>query len=149
MITFDWIFSLSERIGVNSSPNGNHSRDLSPGLEELNTQIEEARIQSNALSQQRQVIKDKIAKKEKKREKKKKRREAYDTSDSSEYNTNSNMSDVQADINGATIIPSEMLPTERALEDEANDRLAEEERRKNRDPPIVFEQIDVRNFHFY
>lgn len=53
------------------------------------------------------------------------------------------MSEVQAEINGAGAIPSEMLPTERALEDEAKERQVEEERRKNREPPVVFTNIDV------
>jgi hypothetical protein len=35
-----------------------------------------------------------------------------------------------------------MLPSEKVLEEEAEERLAEEERKKNREPPIVFKEID-------
>jgi desumoylating isopeptidase 1 len=41
------------------------------------------------------------------------------------------------------IIHSEMLPSEKVLEEEAEERRAEEERKKNREPPIVFKEIDV------
>lgn len=41
------------------------------------------------------------------------------------------------------IISSEMLPSEKVLEEEAEERRAEEERKKNREPPIVFKDIDV------
>lgn len=37
----------------------------------------------------------------------------------------------------------EQLPSERVLEDEANERRQEEERKRLRDPPIVFRDIDV------
>lgn len=40
-------------------------------------------------------------------------------------------------------IPVEMLPTERALKDDAEERKVEEERRRNRDPPVVYIDIDV------
>jgi hypothetical protein len=57
------------------------------------------------------------------------------------------MSEIE-ETNGATqeqtpIISSEMLPSEKVLEEEAEERRAEEERKKNREPPIVFKEIDV------
>lgn len=56
------------------------------------------------------------------------------------------MSEVEAaDLNGASghSIPQEMLPSDAQLEEDARERAAEEERRKNREPPIVFKDIDV------
>lgn len=133
---------LTDRIGVGST-----SLERESSFDDLNSEIETARVHSLALAENRQVIKDKIAKKEKKKDKRKKRHETNGTSSESEQNngtpTTHNMSEVQAEINGAGAIPSEMLPTERALEDEAKERQVEEERRKNRDPPVVFTNIDV------
>lgn len=66
-------------------------------------------------------------------------------SDSSEYNS-TGMSEIE-DTNGTSsegpIINSEMLPSEKVLEEEAEERRLEEERKKNREPPIVFKDIDV------
>lgn len=159
----DLIWFALDRIGANNNGDSNFSfepqivpanREASPGFDELNTQIEAARVQSHALEEKRQVIKDKIAKKEKKKDKRKKRSSqdkgtTNGTSSESEHNNNTNkMSDVvQSELNGGgngPVIPSEMLPTERALEDEAKERQAEEERRKNREPPVVFADIDVK-----
>lgn len=60
------------------------------------------------------------------------------------------MSEVESEMNGGSInngvspiIPSEMLPSEQVLEDEAKERQIEEEKRKNRDPPVIFTNIDV------
>ena len=47
------------------------------------------------------------------------------------------------------IISSEMLPSEKVLEEEAEERRAEEERKKNREPPIVFKDIDVSHFRYF
>jgi hypothetical protein len=57
------------------------------------------------------------------------------------------MSEIE-ESNGAVedqtpIINSEMLPSEKVLEEEAEERRAEEEKKKNREPPIVFKEIDV------
>lgn len=57
------------------------------------------------------------------------------------------MSEIEASeqLNGATghTVPPEMLPTQQQLDDEAREREAEEERKKNREPAIVFNDIDV------
>lgn len=150
---FIWKFTVLDRIGASSDNNFSFepqisARETSPGFDELNSQIEEARLQSLALEEKRKVTRDKLAKKEKKKDKKKKKSETNGTtvSSDSEYNSNSNMSEVAeaGATNGtSTIIPSEMLPSERVLEDEAKERQAEEERRKNREPPVVFTNIDV------
>jgi hypothetical protein len=68
-------------------------------------------------------------------------------SESSEYNS-TGMSEIEIEeANGATeespIINSEMLPSEKVLEEEAEERRVEEERKKNREPPILFRDIDV------
>lgn len=133
---------LTDRIGAGSS-----SLERESSFDDLNSEIETARVHSIALAENRQVIKDKIAKKEKKKDKRKKRHETNGTSSESDQNNctpiTQNMSEVQAETNGAGAIPSEMLPTERALEDEEKERQVEEERRKNREPPVVFTNIDV------
>lgn len=118
------------------------ARGQSPGFEELNTEIEAARLQSLALDKSRTAIKDKLAKKEKKKDKKKKKNSDSDTLN----NSVNNMSEVEAaELNGASghSIPQEMLPSDAQLEEDARERAAEEERRKNREPPIVFKDIDV------
>lgn len=100
-------------------------------------------MQSLALDKSRSAIKDKLAKKEKKKDKKKKKNS--NDSDTSN-NSASNMSEVEAaELNGASghSIPQEMLPSDTQLEEDARERAAEEERRKNREPPIVFKDIDV------
>lgn len=68
-------------------------------------------------------------------------------SDSSEYNS-TGMSEIEEVVEGeeAPVISSEMLPSEKVLEEEAEERRAEEERKKNREPPIVFKDIDVSDF---
>lgn len=56
------------------------------------------------------------------------------------------MSEVEAgELNGAAAhsIPAEMLPSQESLEEEAKEREAEEERRRNREPAVVFTDIDV------
>lgn len=74
-------------------------------------------------------------------------------SDSSEYNS-TGMSEIE-EVNGAgdesqtPIINSEMLPSEKVLEEEAEERRAEEEKKKNREPPIVFKEIDVSRLLIY
>lgn len=54
--------------------------------------------------------------------------------------------EMSSEMNGAIVsepIPSELLPSERAFEDEARERHEEEERKRARDPPVVFTDIDV------
>uniref|UniRef100_A0A1L8E5S5 Putative muscle system process n=1 Tax=Nyssomyia neivai TaxID=330878 RepID=A0A1L8E5S5_9DIPT len=123
------------------------TREASPGFDELNTEIEQARLQSLALNERRNNIKEKIAKKERKKEKKKRKSQGNSESD---YSSNNGMSEVEAnngDLNGATTngdgaIPSEMLPSEKVLEEEAREKAEEEERKRQRDPPVVFNNID-------
>ncbi|XP_059609952.1 uncharacterized protein LOC132257177 isoform X2 [Phlebotomus argentipes] len=132
-------FSFEPQIGA---------REPSPGFDELNSEIEQARLQSLALNERRNTIKEKIAKKERKKEKKKRKHHANSNSES-DHNSNTGMSEVEAnaEVNGATTngdgaIPSEMLPSEKVLEDEAREKREEEERKRQRDPPVVFNNID-------
>lgn len=128
------------------------ARESSPGFDELNSEIEQARLQSIALNERRNNIKEKIAKKERKKEKKKRKSQANGHINSeSDYSSNTGMSEVEAnnaEVNGATTngdgaIPSEMLPSEKVLEDEAKEKREEEERKRQRDPPVIFNNIDV------
>lgn len=103
-------------------------------------------MQSLALDKSRSAIKDKLAKKEKKKDKKKKKNSNSCSDSDTLNNSASNMSEVEAaELNGASghSIPQEMLPSDTQLEEDARERAAEEERRKNREPPIVFKDIDV------
>lgn len=122
-------------------------REESPGFEELITEVEVARAQSAALDEKRKALKDKLAKKEKRKEKKKKKKNSitqdYDSS------SNTGMSEVEvteitevSNGDGTPVIPSEMLPSEQFLEDEAREKREEEERKKQRDPPVVFLNVD-------
>lgn len=153
--------SLIDSLGTQSDPTGNFqheadflgsggggggsntTREPSPGLEQLNNQIEQARQQSQELNDRRNKIRDKIDRKGKKKDKKsKKDRNSTD----SDQNSNG-MSEGEAEsvngVNGvAESIPSEMLPSEKALKEEEAERLAEEERKKNREQPIIFKEVD-------
>lgn len=145
-------FSFEPHISVNA-------RSPSPDLIEINTQIEQLRAQSNAIEESRKKSLDKIAKRENKKEKKKKKKnkehkkenssqdpqqtdssEKVSSSETSDHDNTTKMSETNGD---AAVIPSEMLPSEKALEDEAEERRAEEERKKNREPPVVFKEVDV------
>lgn len=116
-------------------------RETSPGFDDLNTQIEAARLQSLALNERRNEIKEKLARKEKKRDKKR-RKEGKDTSATSGESDQQNRTEMSEANGNGEPIPSEMLPSEQVLEDEANERKAEEERKKARDPPVIYNCID-------
>lgn len=123
-------------------------REVSPEYQLLNTAIEEARLNSIALEERRNVINEKLAKKERKKKKKKKEKERSKESKGSEsdYNstgpsncsdmaeTESPMSEVQS-TNGDV---RDLLPSDRVLQMEAEERQELEERKRHRDPPIVF-----------
>lgn len=137
----------TERLGAET--NGSNSfepqilgREQSPGFDELNTEIEEARLQSIALERSRTAIRDKIAKKEKKKEKKKKKRNLTD-SDCDDYMMASVDQVDQANGASSDSLPAEMLPSQRQLADDGSSIAAEDERKKHREPPIVFKDIEV------
>lgn len=124
-------------------------REQSPGFDELNTEIERARLESLQLDKNRSAIKEKLDKKEKKKEKKKKKKHHSESESDAGTNKSTNMSEVEAE--GATAaaaatsnsVPSEMLPTPAQHELDAEEHELEEERRKHREPVIVFKDIDA------
>lgn len=124
-------------------------RAASPGFDELNSEIEQARLESIALEERRRNIKDKVTKKSKKEKKDKSKKKSKQTSPDSDQNSTS-MSEAENSgtaVNGSNgeSVPAEMLPSERAIEDEAEERRQEEERKRLREPPIVYRDIDVSN----
>lgn len=129
-------------------------RASSPGFDELNSQIEQARLESIALEERRRTIKDKVSKKVKKEKKEKSsKKKSKNSSPDSDQNSTS-MSEVEntEGVNGSNgQVPAEMLPSERAIEDEAEERRKEEERKRLREPPIVYKEVDVSTllYHMY
>lgn len=125
---------------------GGAPRATSPGFDQLNTQIEQARQQSQELNERRNKIRDKIDKKSKKKDKKSKKERGQGSGEGSDQNS-TGMSEGEAEsmngsngVNGS--IPPEMLPSEMVRKEEEAERLAEEERKKNREPPIIFKEVD-------
>ncbi|XP_015125419.1 uncharacterized protein LOC107047110 isoform X3 [Diachasma alloeum] len=125
-------------------------REASPEYQLLNSEIEEARLNSIALEERRNVLNEKLAKKERKKKKKKKekRDKALREQSGSESNsTGPSNCAAMADSEVAEMQPTngdlgaEMLPSERALEMEAAERREIEERKRQRDPPIVFKDL--------
>lgn len=153
-----FFFWKTDSLGQRTEGNTNFSfepqisyaaREESPDYIEINTQIEQLKKESTELEERRKQSLEKLAKKERKKEKKKKKEKKSSRvtfSDSSEYNS-TGMSEIE-DTNGTSsegpIINSEMLPSEKVLEEEAEERRVEEEKKKNREPPVVFKDIDVR-----
>lgn len=123
------------------------ARESSPGYDQLNDEIEAARLQSLALDEKRNELQQKILKKERKKQKRQ-QRNSESTSSIAAASESSNCIEIMSEtgeVNGSAAvaaIPSEMLPSEQVLEDEARERKEEEERKRNRDPPIVFRSID-------
>ncbi|XP_058811176.1 uncharacterized protein LOC131676066, partial [Topomyia yanbarensis] len=127
----------SDFIGLGSN------RAPSPDLEQLNSQIEQARQQSQELNERRNKIRDKIDKNSKKKEKKSKKERNPTDSDPNSTEMSESEADAQNGLNGVNgSIPPEMLPSEKVLKEEEAERLAEEERKKNREQPIIFKEVD-------
>ncbi|KAK0173739.1 hypothetical protein PV328_006890 [Microctonus aethiopoides] len=127
-------------------------REVSPEYQLLNTAIEEARLNSIALEARRNELNEKLAKKERKKKKKKKEkrdkisRESGSESNSTGYSNSVSMADSEVaemqPTNGD--VAAEMLPSDRVLQMEADERREAEERKRQRDPPIVFkDSMDV------
>ncbi|XP_026473815.1 uncharacterized protein LOC113377647 isoform X2 [Ctenocephalides felis] len=121
-------------------------REPSPDFIELNSQIDQARLNSVAIEKRRSIIKQKLAENERKKEK---RKQKYQNLYRNEENQENGMSEIEVNgsspTNGGDIRSGDgqQLPSERVLEEEANERRQEEERKRLRDPPIVFRDIDV------
>lgn len=100
-----------------------------------------------ALDEKRQVIQDKIAKKKKKEDRRKKSHCENDqfidsNGQSSEQHALAvNMSEVEI-----SEVSSKPRADQQVLDDEENDRKAEEDRRRNRETPVIFSDIDVSIF---
>ncbi|XP_051158578.1 uncharacterized protein LOC127279949 isoform X3 [Leptopilina boulardi] len=132
-------------------------REPSPEYQLLNTAIEEARLNSIALEEKRNVINEKLAKKERKKKKKKKEKKEKGSRESgSESNSTgpsncctsmadseaSAMSEVQPrNGNMDCVMGAEMLPSDRVLQMEEEEKREQEEVKKHREPPIVFKDL--------
>ncbi|KAG7209637.1 hypothetical protein KM043_011284 [Ampulex compressa] len=131
-------------------------REASPEFQLLNTAIEEARLNSIALEERRNVINEKLAKKDRKKKKKKKEKKDRGTKDSVGSDTNSTgpsncadmaesesaVNEVQA-TNGDAVV--EMLPSDRMMQMEEEEKRELEEKKRRRDPPIVFKDtVDIK-----
>ncbi|XP_047994955.1 uncharacterized protein LOC125233129 [Leguminivora glycinivorella] len=109
-----------------------YDRQDSPDYLTLNTQIEEARAQSTVLEQRRTALADKLARKERRREKKRRKMGGGDLS-------------VEQDMAEAVEAPPQEELRARAgpsSEPEEDERGAAELRRRAKDPPITFKDID-------
>ncbi|XP_020280923.1 uncharacterized protein LOC109853337 isoform X2 [Pseudomyrmex gracilis] len=134
-------------------------REASPEYQLLNTAIEEARLNSIALKERRNVINEKLAKKDRKKKKKKKEKKEKSSRETTGSDSNStgpsNCADMaehesaigetqQQAANGEST-SAEMLPSERVKQMEEDEKREQEEKKRYRDPPIVFKDlVDVR-----
>ncbi|XP_011497710.1 PREDICTED: uncharacterized protein LOC105362078 [Ceratosolen solmsi marchali] len=127
------------------------NREDSPELQALNSQIEQARLTSIALEEKRNVINEKLAKKERKKKKKDKKKKDKNSRESgSESNSTGSTNWLEMAEQDSTLVepPShangdgaEVLPSERILQMEAEEKREVEEIKRQRDPPIVFRDI--------
>ncbi|KYN35593.1 PPPDE peptidase domain-containing protein 2 [Trachymyrmex septentrionalis] len=130
-------------------------RETSPEYQLLNTAIEEARLNSIALEERRNVINEKLAKKDRKKKKKKKEKKDKSSKEATSSDSNSTgPSNCRADMAenesavGETLqaangenAPAEMLPSERVMQMEEDEKREQEEKKRHRDPPIVFKDL--------
>uniref|UniRef100_A0A0A9Y875 PPPDE peptidase domain-containing protein 2 n=3 Tax=Lygus hesperus TaxID=30085 RepID=A0A0A9Y875_LYGHE len=131
---------LIERITNDSSIRANsiaylRRRAQETEFQELNQDIEAARLHSLALRERRNEIKEKIAKREQKKNKKRKKNpESGDFSHLSKMSESVETQPPAGDADAAQIVQN--------LEDD--ERKEREERKKNREPPIVYKDaVDV------
>ncbi|VVC90073.1 uncharacterized protein LOC126978780 isoform X2 [Leptidea sinapis] len=115
-----------------------HSRQDSPDYLTLNNQIEEARIASQELDARRNTIAEKLAKKERKKEKKRKKQRDHDGTGDAEENE---MAEAVEAVEAREPV-SLAGPSSRDLDVEDEERKAEEQRKRSRDPPVVYKDID-------
>ncbi|XP_011061577.1 PREDICTED: uncharacterized protein LOC105150289 isoform X5 [Acromyrmex echinatior] len=130
-------------------------RETSPEYQLLNTAIEEARLNSIALEERRNVINEKLAKKDRKKKKKKKEKKDKSSKEATSSDSNStgpsnccaDMAENESAV-GETLqaangenAPAEMLPSERVMQMEEDEKREQEEKKRHRDPPIVFKDL--------
>ncbi|XP_011704375.1 PREDICTED: uncharacterized protein LOC105459800 isoform X3 [Wasmannia auropunctata] len=141
-------------------PLGSVQREASPEYQLLNTAIEEARLNSIALEERRNVINEKLAKKDRKKKKKKKEKKDKGSREATGSDSNSTgpsnccadmaenesaIGETQQQAANGENAPAEMLPSERVMQMEEDEKREQEEKKRRRDPPIVFKDlIDVR-----
>ncbi|XP_050466442.1 uncharacterized protein LOC126859339 isoform X1 [Cataglyphis hispanica] len=127
-------------------------REASPEYQLLNTAIEEARLNSIALEERRNVINEKLAKKDRKKKKKKKEKKEKSKETTSSGSNSTGPSNCCADMaehenavggtqQQTTNGESEMLPSERVIQMEEDEKREQEEKKRYRDPPIVFKDL--------
>lgn len=132
-------------------------REVSPEFQLLNEAIEEARLNSIALEERRNEINEKLAKKDRKKKKKKKEKKQKGSKDRGASNSNStgpsNCTDMAESESAVSVNEmkatngdsAEMLPSDRVMQMEEEEKLEQEERKRYRDPPIVFkDMVDVK-----
>ncbi|XP_014476077.1 PREDICTED: uncharacterized protein LOC106745214 isoform X2 [Dinoponera quadriceps] len=129
-------------------------REVSPEYQLLNTAIEEARLNSIALEERRNVINEKLAKKDRKKKKKKKEKREKGSKESTTSSGGNGtepsnccldmaenegaIGDMQQQPSNGHSVPAEMLPSERVMQMEEDEKREQEEKKRCRDPPIVF-----------
>ncbi|XP_046959659.1 uncharacterized protein LOC124529791 [Vanessa cardui] len=118
-----------------------HSRRDSPDYLTLNNQIEEARVVSQELEARRNTLAEKLARKERRKEKKRKKQRKQNGGDLLEED-DENMAEAVEAVETLEAGIARAGPSSRDLEAEADERRLEEQRRRERDPPIVFRDID-------
>ncbi|XP_012233829.1 uncharacterized protein [Linepithema humile] len=131
-------------------------RETSPEYQLLNTAIEEARLNSIALEERRNVINEKLAKKDRKKKKKKKEKKEKSSRETTGSDSNStgpsNCCADMAENESASAVGetqqqatngenAEMLPSERVRQMEEDEKREQEEKKRHRDPPIVFKDL--------
>lgn len=132
-------------------------REVSPEFQLLNEAIEEARLNSIALEERRNEINEKLAKKDRKKKKKKKEKKQKGSKDRGASDSNStgpsNCTDMAESGSAVSVNEmkatngdsAEMLPSDRVMQMEEEEKLEQEERKRYRDPPIVFkDMVDVK-----
>lgn len=152
----NFLLKKTDRIGSGLSQVNGYSlesniqpREASPGFQELISEVEKSREVSASLDKKRKDLQEKIAKKEQRKLEKKKRKQQKLLSIMSEVEIEEMNGAIVSEPIPSELLPSELLPSERAFEDEARERHEEEERKKARDPPIVFTDVDVRILIFF
>ncbi|XP_049800509.1 uncharacterized protein LOC126235755 isoform X2 [Schistocerca nitens] len=169
----DSLNQISRGVGINTGSDlrnytpqdSRRSRQESPEFAELNSAIEEVRRNSVALEERRNVINEKLAKKDRKKKKKKKReKKRIDLecgSSSAEFTPDSASSSPSRTNMADSVIeaPEEQQQQQQqqqqdeedkrpqqsaadvVAEIEAEERKEREERKKQREPPIVFKDV--------
>ncbi|XP_044732436.1 uncharacterized protein LOC123295236 isoform X2 [Chrysoperla carnea] len=134
--------------GPNSAPQPIRERSPSPGLQRLNQQIEETRIKSLQLKEKRNNLHEKLAKRERKKEKKRRKQLKERGYSVEEFEENWSTYKRMAESDVSVPAPEETRSSEpnerpeisseivRELEEE--ELREREERKKNREPPIIF-----------